>query len=772
MSVLRQNRTVSVYADSTMQSLPRGPVTPASPTRSDQSHPITTTKLEPPALPNGFIGHAQLLERITTSRSSLVLISAPAGWGKSSVLAAWSGAVEDDRAFAFVLLDDEDDEPRAFWSYIVAAIFGTESELPVDIAEVLAAPGGDSLHAIAPLLINHLKQTERSVVLALDDYHLITDPVVHRSVEYLIEHAPQGFQVAMATRSDPPFALARWRASGRLNETRLADLPMSPDDAIELLATRFDLTIDRRDAELLCARTEGWPAGIQLAGVSMSRDPDPRAFIETFAGNDRNIADYLTNEVLERQPAERSLFLLETSILDKMTADLCDYVLETTGSAATIEAIERENLFLLPLDSTRRWFRYHHQFKEWLSHTLRIVADQERIVDLHARAAAWHLEHGSEDRSIRHHLAAGGVEAAAHIVERRLSRLTIIHEGPVRQWLPAISHEVATHHPRICIAQLARCLGRAKYDEAKIWLRALEKALLEIDDIERSQLDPHVNVYRALYALPLLDLEVAARGFRAVVEDSSPQAAIPGSYARGLLGLTLFWLSGPDEALPHLREGAKERRRLAMGDTGITAYLASAYAELGKWDRCQAALDDTFALPRMAWSRYPDMAPAHYANARLLHHRGQQDEAVEAARLGLTQAEAWPMPALRSWGYLVMSDISPSPADKRRLLMEAELHAAAYPRQHHLRRTVAAARQQLDTTWPVRTAQGVAAELLTRREIDVLRLFRSNLSLRDIGSELDITLNTVKGYTKSIYRKLQVSSRADAVAVAAEIGTI
>ncbi len=745
---------------------------PAEPNRAVQPHPLISTKLEPPARSKAFIGHRDLLQKLTARRSPLLLLVAPAGWGKSSALAAWSNAEDEDRTIALVRLDEEDDEPRAFWSYVVAAIYGLGQEPPAAIAGALTAPGGDSLHAIAPSLINDLDRIDQEIVLALDDYHLITDPVIHLSIEYLIERAPPNLQIALASRSEPSLPIPRWRASGILNELRLNDLRMSADDATELLATRFGLAIDRPDAELLCQRTEGWPAGIQLAGVSMTTDPDPSAFIKAFAGNDRNVADYLTNEVLRRQPDDRARFLLETSILDALSAELCDDVLETTGSAEMLEAIERENLFLLPLDSTRHWFRYHHQFQEWLLHTLRVTGDESRLTALHARAAAWHLEHGSEDRSVDHHLAAGDAEAAAAIIDRQLARLAIVHEGPVRHWLPAIPPRVAAHHPRICIAQLARCLSRASYDEANDWLSTLDASIAGLGEDARARLDPHINIYRGLYALPMLDLEVAASSFRSVVENGNNQASIPSAYARGLLGLTLFWLSGPADALPHLQEGAADRQRLALGDTGITAYLAAAHAELGEWGRCEATLVTAFARPTMPWSRYPETMPAHYANARLLHHRGRQAEALDAAELGLAQAKNWPAPAFTAWGHLVLSDIAAAPADKRHHLLEAELHASSYRATHHLRTTIARAKERLDSTSPVTTPTGAVAEELTRRELDVLRLYRSDLTLRGIGNELDITLNTAKGYAKSIYRKLGVNSRPGAVAAATEAGMI
>lgn len=733
---------------------------------------FTSTKLDPPALPPGLVDRPDLLQRLVASQASLILIDAPAGWGKSSVLAAWSHSVDESRSFVSVRLGSEDDEPSAFWSYVVAAIYSSEETVPSEVAEALAASGTDSLRTLVPRLINNLNDSGRSIVLALDDYHQITDSAIHSSVEYLIVNAPRGFQVAIASRTDPPLPLARWRAAGSLEEVRLTDLQLSPSNTHELLTKRFGLDISQQNAALLCDRTEGWPAGIQLAGVSLARDTDPAEFITTFAGNDRNIADYLTTEVLHRQPEERSKFLQATSLLQGMTAELCNYVLETTDSAAVLEGIERENLFLVPLDSKREWFRYHHLFQEWLSNNLRINESAERIIELHSRAADWLQQHGAEEQAVDHLLAAGNTDAAAATIESFLSKVAFIHYGRVRKWLPEISQDVAAHYPRICMSHLARCLAHGDYKEARGWFATLDEALDAASDDERDFLRPYAGVYRGIYALHKLKLELAEEEFRSLVDDQTPRAQVPAEYARGLLGITLFWLDGPRDAVPYLREGSLYRRRLAMFDTSVTPFLAAAHAEMGEWELCESVIDEAFALPGMSFSRFPDTMPAHYAKARLLHHRGQLDEAVEEARRGLDQARAWVFPSFTAWGFLVLSDVTDDPAEKRRLLEEAERHSALYSSKHYLHRAIVQSRQTLDSKWPIIGADGAMFEALTRREMEVLRLFRSDLPLRDIGRELNITLNTAKGYAKSIYRKLAVSSRDEAVSVATKTGII
>lgn len=334
------------------------------------------TKVNQPPPVAGLVERPEVVGQLIDSATRFTLIAAPAGWGKSTVVAEWAGSNAENRPFAFVRLGPEDDDPTSFWRYVLASIdqtMGGHTDAASD--DTLPAPGIDPTRSLVPNLINRLHDLDEPLVLAFDDYHTMSNPEVHSSLAYLIDNTPRCLHIAISTRSDPPFPLAGYRAAGTISEVRAEQLAMSSEQTQQFLNRRFDIDLTAGDAALVCERTEGWPAGIQLAGLSLANEPNPSAFVASFAGDDRNIADYLATEVLRRQPADLRQFLLATSILDEFNADVCDFILETNNSAAMLEQIEHSHLFLVSLDSRKRRYRYHHLFRDWLRHEHRLTAE-------------------------------------------------------------------------------------------------------------------------------------------------------------------------------------------------------------------------------------------------------------------------------------------------------------------------------------------------------------------------------------------------------------
>ncbi|MDH3295580.1 MAG: LuxR C-terminal-related transcriptional regulator, partial [Acidimicrobiia bacterium] len=630
----------------------------------------------------------------------------------------------------------------------------------------------DPLQSLIPAVINSFHGRNSAIVLVLDDYHVITDAQIHRAVDYLIENQPSCLQVAIATRSDPPLALPRLRAAGSLVEVRAADLGLSVDDTEQLLRERFGLTIEREQAAMLCERTEGWPAGIQLAGLSLASDPDPIGFITSFAGDDRNVADYLTSEVLRRQPENRKGFLLATSIVDEFTAELCDHLLEMAGSSIVLEELEHENLFLVPLDTRRRWFRYHHLFRDWLRHNHRVSAGPDEIRRLHRRAADWLQEHNLAERAIGHLVAAGDTASAAATMELLLRRLPFINHVPVRTLLTALPDDIASTHPAICMARVSHSVAIGDAAGAASSVRLLDEALTAIDDPDEiEKLCSQARVYRALQSLIADDATGAERQLRAVLDEADPIWSAPAAYAQGLLGMALLWTSGAEAALHHLRDGALARRRLLLPDGGVTAHLAAAHADLGQWERAEEVACEAFALPIPSGSTYPSTVAAHYAMAQVHHHRGRHAQARAEAQAGLDLARSWIQPGLVSWGCVVLAGVEGNRHRQRQLLAEARKLLGHSYRSCRVGREISAAERELATPCAVERKNPMA-DPLTRRELEVLQLFRGDLSLRAIAGELYISHNTAKGHAKAIYQKLGVNSRGEAVSVAAETGLI
>jgi ATP/maltotriose-dependent transcriptional regulator MalT len=312
------------------------------------------TKLHLPRLQPGFVPRRRLLDRLEAAPAGqLVLVCAPAGFGKTALLGDWAG--QRRRAVGWLSLDEGDNDPARFWRHVVAALDRVRPGVAGEVAPLLGPPAPPSFEGLVSALINELAAQSDRVVLVLDDYHLIQAHQVHGALEFLLEHLPPGLQLVVASRTDPPLPLARLRARGRLAEVRERDLRFTAEEAAALLRGAVGPDLPEAAVAALTARTEGWVAGLQLAGLSLRGHADPAGFVATFSGSHRHVLDYLAEEVLDRQPQDLRAFLLETSILERLSGPLCDAVTGRPDSQALLERAERANLFLQPLDEVRGW---------------------------------------------------------------------------------------------------------------------------------------------------------------------------------------------------------------------------------------------------------------------------------------------------------------------------------------------------------------------------------------------------------------------------------
>jgi len=345
---------------------------------------LVWTKLHAPVR-REHVPRTALLGRLTDARARLVLVRAPAGWGKSSLLADWSGSSSELRTFAWLGLDEGDNETLHFLLYLLEALRSIDPDVGGASLPMMLAPGVDLAADALPVLVNELRDLPPSV-LVLDDYHVVERPEVHRLVAYLLEFGPPALTLALATRAEPPLPLSRARARGDLLEIDADALRFSPREAEALLNDLHDLDLDDATVGQLHERTEGWVAGLFLAALSLRGRRDADAFVEDFAGDDRHIADYLCAEVLAGQPPELRVFLLHTSILDRFCPRLCEAVTGAGGGRRLLADIERSNLLLVPLDTRREWYRYHHLFGELLRNEL-AIAEPHAFPELHRLAA-------------------------------------------------------------------------------------------------------------------------------------------------------------------------------------------------------------------------------------------------------------------------------------------------------------------------------------------------------------------------------------------------
>ena len=411
---------------------------------------LLATKLHMPASRPGQVLRPRLTARLDEGLArGLILACAPAGYGKTVLLADWARLA--GHPVGWLSLDAGDNDPARFWRHAVAALDRARPGIGERVTGLLGPPAPTSFQGLVTALINDLAGEQ--ALLVLDDYHVIGAQQVHESLSFLVEHRPAGICVVLASRSDPPLPLARLRARGQLTEIRVAELRFTPAEARKLLQHAVSALPDASVAAL-AARTEGWAAGLALAALSLRGHDDAAAFVAAFTGSHRFVLDYLAEEVLEGQDEQLRTFLLETSVLERLSGPLCDAVTGRAGSQALLEAAERAGLFLIPLDELRGWWRYHHLFAD----LLRACLQQEqpgRLAQLHRNAAAWYSEHELADDAIGHAAAAGEMLWAARLIERHFDTVYYWRsEGAtIRRWVSALPPDLARSRPRLLLVQ-------------------------------------------------------------------------------------------------------------------------------------------------------------------------------------------------------------------------------------------------------------------------------------------------------------------------------
>jgi LuxR family maltose regulon positive regulatory protein len=464
---------------------------------------LVATKFHVP--PAGFVPRPRLLARLAQGMSrGLTVVCTPAGFGKTTLLGEW--VRRSRRPVAWLSLDAGDNDPARFWRYVAVALERVRPGVCAPVVALLRGPQQPPLEAVATAVINQFAGVpgEGEITLVLDDYHLIEAPTVHGSVRFLLERLPPGLRLVLASRADPPLPLARLRARGQLAELRAGDLRFSLAETAAFLREATGLELPAASVAALQDRTEGWAAGVQLAALSLQGHADPAGFVASFAGSHRYVLDYLTQEVLARQPDQVVGFLLETSVLERLCGPLCDAVTGRTDSQALLESIERSNLFLVALDEVRGWWRYHHLFADLLRARLQ-QTHPERLPGLHRAAAAWHEQHGFADDAVRHVLAAGEVAWAARLVERHVESLLRRSEGAtLGRWLAALPAEAIGSRARLCLAQAVTAVVGSRLEAVEPLLAAAERALATSGE------EPHEpSVGRALSVLANVPASIA-----------------------------------------------------------------------------------------------------------------------------------------------------------------------------------------------------------------------------------------------------------------------
>lgn len=450
----------------------------------DHAGPLLETKLYVPKLRRGQVERRRLTERLDRGlERKLTLVSAPAGFGKTTLVSEWLARLADDGpAPAWLSLDADDSEAQTFWSYVIAALQVAAPGVGATSSPLLREPQPPPIRSILEILLNELSAIADPVVLVIDDYHLVNARDIHEGFAFLLNHLPPQVHVVIVTRADPGFPLARLRARGELEEIRAADLRFTTDESVAYLSEVMGLDLTSADVAALEARTEGWIAALQLAALSMQGRTDPAAFIAGFTGDDRYIVDYLVEEVLQRQTGPIRQFLLRTSILARLSGPSCDAVTGESGGKAVLETLDRGNLFLVPLDDRREWYRYHHLFADVLLARL-VEEEADMVPDLHRRASAWYEEQGEPSEAIRHGLAAGDVDHVADQIELAMPGVRSSRQwtADVLGWFQALPEEVFASRPVLNVHYAGLLLDSGQTAKAEPRLRDAERWLATRD---------------------------------------------------------------------------------------------------------------------------------------------------------------------------------------------------------------------------------------------------------------------------------------------------
>jgi LuxR family maltose regulon positive regulatory protein len=745
--------------------------------RAAASEPIIVeTKLARPLVRVEHVTRGDLLGRLGQDAArKLTLLTAPPGFGKTTLLAEWA-AVEESRAVAWVSLDDNDNDPARFFASVVAALRTVEPGIGARALAAYATPGVGLVDVVLPIFLNEVVGLDKALLLVLDDYHLITNTDIHEGLAYLVERLPESLRVVVATRQDPPLPLGRLRARGELAELRAGELRFSAEEAATLLNGVLELDLSGADVERLQARTEGWPAALYLAALSLRSETDRSGLIDAFAGDDRYLVDYLTGELLARQPPELRSFLLHTSILERLCGSLCDAVADRAGSTEVLEELERSNLLLIPLDTKREWYRYHPLFAEFLQHEL-ARTEADAIPCLHGRASSWYRDAGLIVEAANHATAAGDVDAAVELVGRYYS--LFLGQGQlatVARWLDALPESVVADDWLLCFAAAMVTSHMGRLDEAERWLELARQA----PPLTRNGQEPAGPVAGLQAWLRLLrgDIGGTIKAARGALEAAA--AAEPG-WVLGpqiLLAQALWWSGQSTAAKAILEEVTQPAQRAGLNAMTVFALGCRAAIELDEEDAAQAEALARDAIELMQGAKRdedPLSAIVRILIGRIQTRRGELAEAAATVEHGIRLAErvgAW---HITTYGLLALAEIRQrerSPAAARRLLTRARDILVPLPDPGSGPERLAQTEKMLRLRASHRDTPGASFSELSERELAVLRLLASKLSQREIAAELYVSFNTVKTHARAIFRKLGVASRGEAVDRARELGLL
>jgi LuxR family transcriptional regulator, maltose regulon positive regulatory protein len=735
---------------------------------------IVLSKLHPPAERHGTVVRRELLGRLDEDTpTKLVLVVAPAGYGKTSLLGQWCSSQPIGRS-AWFSVDKGDNDPMRFLAHLTAAMKEASTRISADATQLSAVPDVKFADVLLPQVINDLVRTSARITLVIDNYHLISNTAVHECVDYLIEHLPPAVRLVLATRSEPALPLARLRTRSEMTEICADELRFSDYEAAELLNGTLGLGLPAEHVRVLQGRTEGWAAGLHLAGLSLRGAADPDQQVRALAGDNRQIADYLAAEVLDVQPAYIRSFLMRTAVLDRLCAGLCDAVTGAAQSQRILEEIERSNLFIVPLDANRSWYRYHGMFADVLRRELE-RCEPGLAPLLHRRASEWHRQHGSAADAVGHAIISSDLSCARDLIAAPW------HGGfgeglaeTAESWLTSLSPDASSGDSRLRLIKswLASHLGRL--DDVEPWVGAVEAATLHGTFVEGpSSIESASSILRAGTSLMLGDPAAAESASRRAVELEATGSRRWRFVALASLGASLHWLGEEGEASEVLNEVAEDLGPPADNLATLWALgcLSAISLRRGDVDSCERHLHKAANLvAQHGLGDYRESATALLTLASLHESRGELRDAEEVALSGLDIARLGNSRLETTCALLCLARIKA----RAGLTSEAQTSLGA---ARDLANKCATPSILSDLCSSTQSLVASYAELpasnrerrartdgLTGREVEVFELVAAGKTNNEIAAELVVSVHTVERHLQNAYRKVGARNRGQAAA--------
>lgn len=752
---------------------------------AETDSPFLLSKSLIPVARESLVERPRLTAMLDGDGHVVTVVVAPAGWGKTTLLAQWARKQAQRRVLAWLTIDRTDDAPARFWDHVITSLRRAGSDVGESVLSTLRAPGLNPLEVAVPGLINDLVESPDPHTIILDDFHLLRDRRIGEAVEFFASYLPSHTRLVIGSRMDPPIPVSLWRVRGVLNEIRAEDLSFDDVEATELLNGIASLDLDTDQTRKLVERTEGWAAGLQLSVLAVRDADDPVGRLDSYGRGQVLLDDYVMAEAVSSLTDDQRDFILRTSMLEQLSAPLCDAALEIEGSAEILDQLDRTDPFLSRLDAEGQWFQYHGLVREALRRAFaRSRADE--IVDVARRASNWYLDQGDHEQAIRLLIDVGDIDRAVELLLTHDNDFRDRGEiGVFLSLADSLGADAIDRDPILAVAMAWADASGAAGDRVVDLLNRAESAMTgeEGPPDGFASLGGSAATLRALLGHDVtteVGLESAHRAVELEQDKTFPGYAV----AQLALGVALAGRKRTEDAIPFLREAWLNSDVVGMplfARLPMAGVLASTLVSAGLFDEAHRILETVAPIASRLERELGEAAGPATGSVRLAegvlelaegHLERARDRLTTAVRLIQVAGTHWLV--ARALAALAEAELAVENEQAARVALEQgrEIadNEAVFPATLE---ALAAIEARLGRS-AVNTArvERRLVEDLTDRELSILRALSGPLTQREIGRELYLSINTVKGYTKSLYRKLGVSSRTEAVERAEELGIV